>query len=332
MMKGDRPACRAWGQSAQPYCRIRKLGTDIQEGVMFMGAIRSFELDRWSGPDGEGRVRHIGMADGKETFDKLREHLEQKGMLPDDYFLMGESWTRGGRELPDFDHALCIPDYGSSEGIYLDISLIYHKDGQQKSIHFATGKTLEESADAFIRMARAAAECSLMLNGRGRTYEKQDIELTLTPEVAGAARDALLYGSCIRPGHEDLLAPVLGQLGYVPCETVTILTRHGGDDFSLWRVDIPEEVMEGIPDAGPGQTGNLDDLLGNLDVQGEGQETWNRLMAGQWNGYSLVPLAVGPDFKGQYLKREEEIRGTKVQIIPVIMRDADEEDEYDMER
>ena len=55
-------------------------------------------------------------------------------------------------------------------------------------------------------------------------------------------------------------------------------------------------------------------------------------MAGQWNGYSLVPLAAGPDFKGQYLKREEEIRGTKVQIIPVIMRDADEEDEYDMER
>ena len=297
-----------------------------------MEKIKSFELDRWSEPDGEQRVRHIGMADAGETFDKLRDHLEQKGMLPDDYFLMGKSWTRGGKELPDFDYALCIPNYGASEGIYLDISLIYHKDGQQKSMHFATGKTLEESADAFIRMARAAAECSLMLNGRGRTYEKQDIELTLAPEVAGAVKDALLYGACIGAGNEELLAPVLDQMGYAPCETVTILTRHGLDDFSMWRMDIPEKVLERITDTGPKQTGSLDELLGSLDVHDEGQEVWNRLMAGQWNGYSSVPLKAGPDFKRMYLKKEEEIRGTRVQIIPIIMGDMAEEDENDMER
>lgn len=36
------------------------------------GKIRTFELDRWSEPDEQHRVRHIGMADAKETFEKLR--------------------------------------------------------------------------------------------------------------------------------------------------------------------------------------------------------------------------------------------------------------------
>ena len=52
-----------------------------------MAKIKTFELDRWSEPDEKRRVRHIGMADAKETFDRLQTHLELKGLLPDEYFL-----------------------------------------------------------------------------------------------------------------------------------------------------------------------------------------------------------------------------------------------------
>ena len=52
-----------------------------------MEKIKTFELDRWSEPDEQHRVRHIGMADAKETFEKLEAHLKEKGMLPDEYFL-----------------------------------------------------------------------------------------------------------------------------------------------------------------------------------------------------------------------------------------------------
>lgn len=52
-----------------------------------MEKIRTFELDRWSEPDEQHRVRYIGMADAKETFEKLETHLKEKGMLPDEYFL-----------------------------------------------------------------------------------------------------------------------------------------------------------------------------------------------------------------------------------------------------
>ena len=51
-----------------------------------MAKIKTFELDRWSEPDEKRRVRHIGMADAKETFDRLQTHLELKGLLPDEYF------------------------------------------------------------------------------------------------------------------------------------------------------------------------------------------------------------------------------------------------------
>ena len=123
-----------------------------------MEKIRTFELDRWSEPDEQHRVRYIGMADAKETFEKLETHLKEKGMLPDEYFL--------------YD---------------VDIDLIYcDEDGKQKSLRFATGKTLQEGADAFFWMSRIAAECSLMLNGRGRTYEKHNVELVLKPEEAEA--------------------------------------------------------------------------------------------------------------------------------------------------
>ena len=152
-----------------------------------MENIKTFDLDRWSEPDEKRQVRHIGMADAKETFEKLEAHLKEKGMLPDEYFLYDMDLRTKVKELPDFDFALCVPNFGHSEGVYLNIDLIYSdEDGGQKSLRFATGKTLREGADAFFWMSRIAAECSLMLNGRGCIYEKHNVELVLTEEEAEA--------------------------------------------------------------------------------------------------------------------------------------------------
>ena len=87
-----------------------------------MAKIQTFELDRWSEPDENHRVKHIGMADAKETFDKLKTHLEAHGLLPDEYFSFSGKYEGLTGELPEFEEALCIPNFGSSEGIYLDIS------------------------------------------------------------------------------------------------------------------------------------------------------------------------------------------------------------------
>lgn len=104
-----------------------------------MEKIRTFELDRWSEPDEQHRVRHIGMADAKETFEKLETHLKEKGMLPDEYFLYDVDMRTKARELPDFNFALCVPNFGGSEGIYLDIDLIYCEEDGKLSLLVKAG-------------------------------------------------------------------------------------------------------------------------------------------------------------------------------------------------
>lgn len=135
-----------------------------------MAKIKTFELDRWSEPDESGVSGTSAWPTQKKPLTDCKR-TELKGLLPDEYFLFSDELTG---ELPEFDQALCIPNFGASEGIYLDISLACRdKDGKRCFQNFATGKTLGETADDYYRMFRIAAECSLMLNGRGNTYEQK---------------------------------------------------------------------------------------------------------------------------------------------------------------
>lgn len=155
--------------------------------------IQTIDCDRWSEPDEQHRVKHLGMIKAKDAFDQLYTHLQAKNLLPDEYFLFSESDFPVGAELPGFRSAICYTDFGGSEGIYIDIDLLCN----DKQVHFATGKTLSEDADAFFKMSRIAAECSLMLNGRGSTFEKKNIEAVFTPEeslVLGETIDEKLCG------------------------------------------------------------------------------------------------------------------------------------------
>lgn len=99
-----------------------------------MATIKSFEVDRWSEKDEKGRVKHVGMLKMREVFEMLKEHLLSKDMLPDEYFLMSQNDWNEDRELPEYDYALCVPNYGGSEGIYLDISLVYQDEQERTRI------------------------------------------------------------------------------------------------------------------------------------------------------------------------------------------------------
>lgn len=140
--------------------------------------INSIEVDWWSEPDEKHYIRHEGMAKWSEVFEKLKADLESRGMLPDEYFLSDEPDGNYGKELPDYDSAVCIPNYGGSEGIYLDIYLTGIED-HAGWIKFATGKTLREDVEAFFQISLAAAVCSLLLNGRGRCYQLEEDIISL---------------------------------------------------------------------------------------------------------------------------------------------------------
>lgn len=233
-----------------------------------MTRIRSLELDRWSEPDEQHRVRHIGMADARETFEKLKKHLEATGLLPDEYFLFdGEYDTQLKGELPNFDYALCVPNYGASEGIYLDISLVgRNEDGSRKFIRFATGKTLEESGDAFLRMHRIAGECSLLLNGRGFYFERSETPLFLTEEEADAVTNALELEilSDTSPEQTQLLEGVMDKINGQRLTPVCAVACHGEDDYSLWTADMPISVVQEIAQDGSKIHGRPEDLMAQM--------------------------------------------------------------------
>lgn len=237
-----------------------------------MATIKSFEVDRWSEKDGKGRVKHVGMLKTGEVFEMLKEHLLSKDMLPDEYFLMSQNDWNEDRELPEYDYALCVPNYGGSEGIYLDISLVY-QDEQERTRHlrFATGKTLEESADAFLKMARIAAECSLMLNGRGSRYTKSDVDISLNPQQA-LYLIAMLEKKSVNsmdPNERDMLSGLLKQLVCVSFVPVMAVCRQEANLFSLWLHDMSDVRLDALMLESIVQKGKLEDLMESLPVDGE---------------------------------------------------------------
>lgn len=281
-----------------------------------MATIKSFEVDRWSEKDGRGRVKHVGMLKTGEVFEMLKEHLSGKDMLPDEYFLMSQNDRNEDRELPDYDYAICVPNYGESEGIYLDISLVYDNEQRQRQhMRFATGKTLEESADAFLKMARIAAECSLMLNGRGSHYIKSDVCISLNLEQALYLTDLLekKAANSMDPNERDILSGLLKQFVCDNFFPVMAVCRQEDNLFSLWRHDIPDIRLDAFMLGSSVQKGRLEDLMESLPVDG-GQHLC--LIREEKPGeYSLHTCDAGEIYCSVHEQEGRRLFGTKEEII-----------------
>lgn len=280
-----------------------------------MAKIKTFDLDRWSEPDEQHRVRHIGMANAEETFRKLELHLKSLDLLPDEYFLYdGDRSAELKDELPDFEYALCVPNFGVSEGIYLDINLVCRDhDGKQKYIDFATGKTLDESGDAFLHMHRIAAECSLMLNGRGFAYERNEVPLFLTAEEADAVTNAIELELLAdnTPEKERLLSAVMDKINGQQLTPVHTLTRHGEDDYSLWTAEIPVAVWQQIARTGKKAHGAPEDMMEQMEP-----DSMRVLFSHhEESEISLSTIPAQLEQLSAFSHWGKSIRGSKVQIL-----------------
>ncbi len=129
--------------------------------------VSTIKVDKWEPhPEKKGMVRHAGMRTYGEVFEELKKHLEEMGLLPDEYFLQSSS-INPNKELPDYSEAICYVNFGGSEGIYLDVMFVSYSGKDRAFDNFATGKTLGATVEDYYKMSLVCAECSLMLNGRG---------------------------------------------------------------------------------------------------------------------------------------------------------------------
>ena len=139
---------------------------------------------------------------GQEVYEELKHRLEGMGYLPDEYFLLDDVWE-DGKVVPRDADLFCTTDYGASEGIYLDVRLIwYGEDGKPVIKTFATGKTLGESGSDMDRMFLISSAITKAFHGEHGAYARfqrledgtkaEGVVLHLSPKERRVLMDALL--------------------------------------------------------------------------------------------------------------------------------------------
>ena len=130
------------------------------------------ELERWTpSADNPRKLEYAGQRTAQEVFEELKHRLESQGYLPDEYFHMDSHWENG-KKIPEEADIFCTTDYGSSEGVYLDVYLKWYEDGKSITKSFITGKTLGENGNDLDRMFLISSAITKAFHGDHATHAR----------------------------------------------------------------------------------------------------------------------------------------------------------------
>ena len=189
--------------------------------------MKRIEFERWE-PDAENprRLKYAGQRAAEEVYQELKARLDSVGYLPDEYLLLDNRW-QNGREMPRDAGFFCRTDYGGSEGIYLDVFLDWYEDGQHKTEHFMTGKTLVESGADLDRMSLISSAITKAVRGDNIVHARymvvgaqpepeETMSLNLSPDeqrlVAQALAEQRIRLGPQAEGEEKLLRRMTGSV------------------------------------------------------------------------------------------------------------------------
>ena len=189
--------------------------------------MKQIEFERWE-PDAENprKLNYAGQRTAEEVFHELEARLDSVGYLPDEYLLLDIHW-QNGRKMPRDADFFCKTDYGGSEGIYLDVFLDWYEDGQRKTEHFMTGKTLGESGADLDRMFLISAAITKAFRGDNSVHARymvvgnltepeETMSLNLSPDeqrlVAQALAEQRIRLGPQAEGEEKLLRRMTGSV------------------------------------------------------------------------------------------------------------------------
>ena len=189
--------------------------------------MKQIEFERWD-PDAENprKLNYAGQRTAEEVYQELKARLDSVGYLPDEYLLLDIRW-QNGREMPRDADFFCRTDYGGSEGIYLDVFLYWDEDGQRKTEHFMTGKTLGESGADLDRMFLISSAITKAFRGDNSVHARymvvgaqpepeETMVLNLSPDeqrlVAQALAEQRIRLGSQAEGEEKLLRRMVGNV------------------------------------------------------------------------------------------------------------------------
>ena len=166
--------------------------------------MKQIEFERWE-PDAENphKLNYAGQRTAEEVFHELKAQLDSVGYLPDEYFTMDWRWEHG-RQVPKGADFFCKTDYGGSEGIYLDVFLEWCEEGQRKTEHFMTGKTLGESGADLDRMFLISSAITKAFRGDNSVHARY----MMAGENPASAETMTLH---LSPDEQRLVAQALAE-------------------------------------------------------------------------------------------------------------------------
>lgn len=187
----------------------------------------------------------------------------------------------------------------------------------------------------YYRMFRIAAECSLMLNGRGNTYEQKKVDIVLTEQEAEAVGTVVDMELCGHhpPEAEAILNSALEKIDRIAFAKVQTITCHGKDDYSLWSAEIPKDMLHSILHEACERVGTLDELMDAMNPK-DGYEMRLFIQTpGRQFAFYRIPERLSN--LEDYANEGCSVRGTKDEIMAEIFTEwapaqEDLEDDFEL--
>lgn len=222
-----------------------------KSGIIDKEKMRGIDWQIYEKMDDGIHVKLVGTKTYRQIFDELTEHLKALDFVPEDYFELSPHINDPDAQIPLDTYSFhANADWGYNEGVYVDIWFTT----ENKQFEYATGKTLAEDIETYVKMSRIAAECQLMLNG-GLMEIPEDIKNKLYPPEPRSNQGYTIIDSVTANAREY----VLGKNENAPAQYVTWL-RRDEDDYT-WghyftdefqaRKDLLERALENINAALP---------------------------------------------------------------------------------
>ena len=117
-------------------------------------------------PDKPILVNLVGRRKVFDVYNELVDVLKANDMMPDEYLSLNSSYTEKS-EMPTYANFYAYAYWGGSEGVYLDVWMVYNGGIDR----FVTGKTLGETEADFDRMQMIAGFIHKTFTGFGRDPE-----------------------------------------------------------------------------------------------------------------------------------------------------------------
>ena len=216
------------------------------------------ETEIWKpNPDRPGTIIFDSHRVAQDIFNELKTHLIADGRMPDEYFMLDSQWE-DGKLFPKDVEILINTNYGGSEGVYIDVALMYKKEVYERNPdgvtlgwvkrtvreHFITGKTLGQTIDDLDKMNLVASSVMAAFYGMEREIKERYTKIAngeMKPVYPLSSDELNEAGKLLRQNTNELPSTKVVN-GEISCFDLVISTGDSTHPFLAGVVNAVDKI------------------------------------------------------------------------------------------